>query len=57
MKLTIQINQRGKKVKTLETKLSDNTSLETLRKIWEAETNLNGIPSSDLRFHFNVVED
>ena len=57
MKFTITINQRGKKIKTIETKLSDQTSLETLRKIWEAEVNLNGIPGSDLRFHFNVEDD
>lgn len=57
MRFVITINQRGKKVKTIETKLDDRTSMETIRKIWEAEMNLNGIPGSDLRFHFNIEDD
>lgn len=56
MKLIITIMQRGKKVKTIESQLAPTTTLETVRKIWEAEVLLNSIPS-DLRFHFKVEEN
>jgi hypothetical protein len=56
VKFTIEIRQRGKKIKEIETKLPEPTTLETLRKIWEVETTLNGL-STDLRWHMNVSED
>ena len=59
MKLMITMKQGPKsKIRSIVTKLSDDqTSLESLRQIWEIERRLNELPGSDIRWHFNVVED
>lgn len=55
MKLTITLLQRGKKGKTVVTKV-DELTLEQLRGLWVAEQTLNGIPGADLRVHVSVEE-
>ena len=58
MKLRIKIKQHGQKEKVVETPLAiTNTPLETLRKVWEVEQILNGLPGANLRVHMDVEED
>lgn len=56
MRLTISMKQSGHRPKVLVTKISEPVTLETMRKLWEAEQALNSIPA-DLRVHISVEED
>jgi len=56
--LKITIQQRGKKIKEIEGRIIQQiATLETMRKIWEAEQTLNSLPGTDLRWHFNITDE
>jgi hypothetical protein len=56
MNLRIVINQFGHKPKTIVSPLSETCTLETMRKLLEAEIMFNSIPGSNLRFHIFLEE-
>ena len=56
MKLIIKVSEKGKRVRVLETPLT-GLSLSDLRELHAAEAVLNRLPGTQLRFHFDIVEE
>lgn len=57
-KLVMKFMEHGHKQRVIETEIGsgDRLEMESARKVFEAETNLNSLPGSRLRCHFNIEE-
>lgn len=54
MKLKIELSQVGSRTKSIETEISEQTTMVTLKKLWEIEQFLNNLQGANLRVHINV---